>query len=141
MPRYRYFKVYNEGTLEVGEGRTWPPSENGKDIHHATRKLSKDDLRKIERIIDRNYKILSMQQKDLEEFVPCLDGTFETFIISDGEQKASFVIPDLFLTNITDYEEYDPDKSLTPKHDLILHIHALIRKILIENYGLNAEMF
>lgn len=135
LPKYTYCKVYNDGTLVAGDGWLWPPEQKNKDEHHATMKLPRDAIRNIERIIDQNYQIFSI--KKVEETIQVLDGTHETLVFSDEQQKATFRIDDLFLCDNPDFKN---NNFPTPNLDLILKVFKGIREILIKN-GLSEEHF
>ena len=92
LPKYVYCKVYNDGTLEAGDGYIY----DNKDEHHATKKLPRSAVRDIERIIDRNYAIFNIDKvEDLGSII--LDGTTETLFFSDEQQKRTFKIDNLDL--------------------------------------------
>ncbi len=132
MPMYVYCKVYNDGTLEAGDGKIY----EDKDEHHATKKLSRNTIRDIERIIDRNYKIFEIDK--IEDPGPIiLDGTTETLYFSDERQSRTFKIDNLDLWG--EYKK-EPGALETPNYDLVINTYKEIRKILIKN-GLSPEHF
>ena len=132
LPKYIYCKVYNDGTLEVGDGYIY----DDKDEHHATKKLSRSAVRDIERIIDRNYAIFNIDKvEDLGPII--LDGTTETLFFSDEQQKRTFKIDNLNLWG--EYKK-EPGVPETPNYDLVVNTYKEIRKILIKN-GLSSEHF
>ena len=132
LPKYVYCKVYNDGTLEAGDGYIY----NDKDEHHATKKLPRSAVRDIERIIDRNYAIFNIDKvEDLGPII--LDGTTETLFFSDEQQKRTFKIDNLDLWG--EYKK-EPGVPETPNYDLVVNTYKEIRKILIKN-GLSPEHF
>ena len=132
LPKYVYCKVYNDGTLEAGDGYIY----DVKDEHHATKKLPRSAVRDIERIIDRNYAIFNIDKvEDLGPII--LDGTTETLFFSDEQQKRTFKIDNLDLWG--EYKK-EPGGPETPNYDLIVNTYKEIRKILIKN-GLSPEHF
>lgn len=132
LPKYTYCKVYNDGTLEAGDGYIY----DDKDEHHATKKLPRSAVRDIERIIDRNYAIFNIDKvEDLGSII--LDGTTETLFFSDEQQKRTFKIDNLDLWG--EYKK-EPGVPETPNYDLIVNTYKEIRKILIKN-GLSPEHF
>ena len=132
LPKYVYCKVYNDGTLEAGDGYIY----DNKDEHHATKKLPRSAVRDIERIIDRNYAIFNIDKvEDLGPII--LDGTTETLFFSDEQQKRTFKIDNLDLWG--EYKK-EPGVPETPNYDLVVNTYKEIRKILIKN-GLSPEHF
>lgn len=132
LPKYIYCKVYNDGTLEAGDGYIY----DNKDEHHATKKLPRNAVRDIERIIDRNYAIFNIDK--IEDLGPIiLDGTTETLFFSDEQQKRTFKIDNLDLWG--EYKK-EPGVPETPNYDLVVNTYKEIRKILIKN-GLSPEHF
>ena len=132
LPKYIYCKVYNDGTLEAGDGYIY----DDKDEHHATKKLPRSAVRDIERIIDRNYAIFNIDKvEDLGPII--LDGTTETLFFSDEQQKRTFKIDNLDLWG--EYKK-EPGVPETPNYDLVVNTYKEIRKILIKN-GLSPEHF
>ena len=132
LPKYVYCKVYNDGTLEAGDGYIY----DDKDEHHATKKLPRSAVRDIERIIDRNYAIFNIDK--VEDPGPIiLDGTTETLFFSDEQQKRTFKIDNLDLWG--EYKK-EPGVPETPNYDLVVNTYKEIRKILIKN-GLSPEHF
>ena len=132
LPKYVYCKVYNDGTLEAGDGYIY----DDKDEHHATKKLPRSAVRDIERIIDRNYAIFNIDKvEDLGPII--LDGTTETLFFSDEQQKRTFKIDNLDLWG--EYKK-EPGVPETPNYDLVVNTYKEIRKILIKN-GLSPEHF
>ena len=132
LPKYIYCKVYNDGTLEAGDGYIY----DDKDEHHATKKLPRSAVRDIERIIDRNYAIFNIDKvEDLGPII--LDGTTETLFFSDEQQKCTFKIDNLDLWG--EYKK-EPGAPETPNYDLVVNTYKEIRKILIKN-GLSPEHF
>ena len=132
LPKYIYCKVYNDGTLEAGDGYIY----DDKDKHHATKKLPRSAVRDIERIIDRNYAIFNIDKvEDLGPII--LDGTTETLFFSDEQQKRTFKIDNLDLWG--EYKK-EPGVPETPNYDLVVNTYKEIRKILIKN-GLSPEHF
>lgn len=132
LPKYVYCKVYNDGTLEAGDGYIY----DNKDEHHATKKLPRSAVRDIERIIDRNYAIFNIDKvEDLGSII--LDGTTETLFFSDEQQKRTFKIDNLDLWG--EYKK-EPGAPETPNYDLVVNTYKEIRKILIKN-GLSPEHF
>ena len=132
LPKYVYCKVYNDGTLEAGDGYIY----DDKDEHHATKKLPRSVVRDIERIIDRNYALFNIDKvEDLSSIL--LDGTTETLFFSDEQQKRTFKIDNLDLWG--EYKK-EPGVPETPNYDLVVNTYKEIRKILIKN-GLSPEHF
>lgn len=132
LPKYVYCKVYNDGTLEAGDGYIY----DDKDEHHATKRLPRNTVRDIERIIDRNYAIFDIDKvEDLGPII--LDGTTETLFFSDEQKKRTFKIDNLDLWG--EYKK-EPGAPETPNYDLVVNTYKEIRKILIKN-GLSSEYF
>ena len=136
LPKYIYCKVYNDGTLVAGDGWLWPPEKKNKDEHHAVRKLSRETIRDIQRIIDQNFKIFEIDKLE-DDGVLVLDGTDETLYFSDEQQKRTFKIDNLGLRNRHEKENGMPE---TPNMDLVIKVYKEIRKILIKS-GLSPEHF
>ena len=134
LPKYTYCKVYNDGTLEAGEG--W--IGDNKDEHHATKKLSSVAIRDIQRVIDQNYKIFEIDSLE-SPGVQVLDGSSQTLYFSDERQNCTFKIENLWL-QIGEYKEENRGKVETPNMDLVVKVYEEIRNILIKN-GLSSEMF
>ena len=132
LPKYTYCKVYNDGTLEAGDGWLY----DKKDEHHATKKLPRETIRDIQRIIDQNYKIFSIDKLE-DTGVLIFDGTEETLYFSDEQQKCTFEIDNLGMRSR--YERVDGMPE-TPNLDLVTKVYEEIRKILIKN-GLSPEHF
>lgn len=136
LPKYTYCKVYNDGTLIAGDGWLWPPEKKNKDEHHATKKLSRDTIRDIQRVIDQNYKIFSIDRLEDTGYI-IFDGSNETLFFSDERQKCSFEIANLGLRSRHEKVDGVPN---TPNLDLVTKVYEEIRKILIKN-DLSPEHF
>ena len=127
LPMHWYCKVYQSGRVIYGKQYRF----DDKPVFKKEIVLAKDEIKKIEAIIDRHSQLFSVKSVEGSDVCLVLDGSTQTISFSDGQRKNSLKVDDLWM-----WEKNDLSKM--PNMQSLIALRNDIQKILI-NAGIDDE--